>query len=149
MSEHPIPRSGVHRFRSRRSSRSLCRALERQGIRCFLVDLHGVSDKRGLLAATASALGARGSASRNWDALEEALRDLAWARAGRYAIVVTGGRMVAATEPRSWSTALDILGSAVAAWAGRSVPVVVLIRGAPTAADAAAGRSVTPSRAAP
>ncbi len=129
------PPSGLREFRSRRSSREVQRALEAQGIRCFVVDLRGVSDKAVLLETWASSIGAPEWVGRNWDAIEEAMRDLSWARAERYVVIVTGGGALASADPRVWRTALDILRSAVAEWDSRGMPLLVLVRGVPLPDD--------------
>lgn len=123
------PPSGLREFRSRRSSVGIQRSLEAQGIRCFLLDLRGVMDRAGLLEAWAASVGAPEWVGRNWDAMDEAMRDLSWARAERYVMIVTGASALASAEPNTWHTALDILRTSVVEWESRGIPMLVLVRG--------------------
>ncbi|MBA3626775.1 MAG: barstar family protein [Chloroflexi bacterium] len=131
------PPAGLREFRSRRASEEICRSIEAQGIRCLLLDLRGVSDKAGLLAAWAESIGAPGRVGRNWDAMDEAMRDLGWARAERYVVIVTGAGELASTDATAWQTALDILRMAVNEWQTRGIPMLVLVRGVRLPNDAA------------
>jgi hypothetical protein len=131
------PPAGLQEFRSRRASEEICRSIEAQGIRCLLLDLRGVSDKAGLLAAWAESIGAPGWVGRNWDAMDEAMRDLGWARAERYVVIVTGAGELASTDATAWQTALDILRMAVNEWQTRGIPMLVLVRGVRLPNDAA------------
>lgn len=131
------PPAGLREFRSRRASEEICRSIEAQGIRCLLLDLRGVSDKAGLLAAWAESIGAPGWVGRNWDAMDEAMRDLGWARAERYVVIVTGAGELASTDAKAWQTARDILRMAVNEWQTRGIPMLVLIRGIRLPNDAA------------
>ena len=131
------PPAGLQEFRSRRASEEICRSIEAQGIRCLLLDLRGVSDKAGLLAAWAESIGAPGWVGRNWDAMDEAMRDLGWARAERYVVIVTGAGELESTDATAWQTALDILRMAVNEWQTRGIPMLVLVRGVRLPNDAA------------
>ncbi len=131
------PPAGLREFRSRRASEEICRSIEAQGIRCLLLDLRGVSDKAGLLAAWAESIGAPGWVGRNWDAMDEAMRDLGWARAERYVVIVTGAGELASTDAKAWQTARVILRMAVNEWQTRGIPMLVLVRGVRLPNDAA------------
>ncbi len=138
---------GLREFRSPRASDEIRASLEGQGIRSFVLDLRGVSDKAALLEAWAESVEAPEWVGRNWDAMDEAMRDLSWARAGRYVLIVTGAGELASAEPKSWRTTLDILRTAIAEWEERGIPMLVLVRGTPLpslgvplAADDGSGR---------
>ncbi|MDQ3447606.1 MAG: barstar family protein, partial [Chloroflexota bacterium] len=83
------------------------RSLDEQGIRCFVLDLRGVSGKAALLEAWGESVEVPQWVGRNWDAMDEAVRDLSWARAERYVVIVTGGGELASAEPKSWHMTLD------------------------------------------
>lgn len=121
--------SGLHRFTSRRSSAALAASLQNAGTRTFVLDLKGVRDKPGLLRAWREAIDAPRWTGSNWDAIEEGMRDLSWARARRYAVIVTGARGLARADPAAWATALDLLRHTAAEWDSRGVPMIVLVRG--------------------
>jgi len=130
------PPSGLCELRSRLSSEELRRSLEAQGVRCFVLDLRGVPDKAALLEAWAESVDAPDWVGRNWDALDEVMRDLSWARAERYVVIVTGAGELASADPKAWQTALDILRTAVEEWRTRGIPMLVLVRGVRLATDA-------------
>ena len=88
-----------------------------RGYRAFLVDGREIADKAGCVAAISAAIGAPPSVGRNWDALEEALRDLSWAPAPGYVLVLDGADRFARTDPAGWATAVDVLRTAAARWA--------------------------------
>ncbi len=133
------PPSGLREFHSPRASDDIRAALEGQGVRSFVLDLRGVSDKATLLEAWAESIGAPESVGRNWDAIDEAMRDLSWARAERYVVILTGAGELAAAEPKSWRTALDIFATAIEEWETRDVPMLVLVRGVRVGSDEGRG----------
>lgn len=142
------PPSGLREFRSHLTSVDICERLETRGIRCFVLDLRGVSDKAGLLETWAESIRAPEWVGRNWDAMDEAMRDLSWARAERYVVIVTGAGELASADPKAWQMALDILRTAIAEWEARGIPMLVLVRGtplpslgAPLAAEDGSGRA--------
>jgi hypothetical protein len=71
--------------------------------------------------------------------MDEAVRDLSWARAERYVVIVTGGGELASAEPKSWHMTLDILRTGVAEWETRGVPMLVLVRGVRLSSDEVRG----------
>jgi hypothetical protein len=107
----------------------LAAGLGRSGIRAFVLDLRGVRTKAALLERWREAIGAPPSTGRNWDAMEERMQDLAWDRADRYVVIVTGATGLASTAPDVWRTALGILSDAADAWTSRGTPMTVLLRG--------------------
>lgn len=131
------PPSGLREFRSHLTSVDICERLETRGIRCFVLDLRGVPDKAALLEAWAESVEAPEWVGRNWDAMDEAMRDLSWARAERYVVIVTGAGELASTDATAWQTALDILRMAVNEWQTRGIPMLVLVRGVRLPNDAA------------
>lgn len=65
---------------------------------------------------------------RNWDAFEEMLTDLNWARAPGYLLLYDGVARFAAAQPGEWQTALAILRQACVAWTATGAPFFVLLR---------------------
>jgi hypothetical protein len=88
-----------------------------------------VASKRALLSAAARALDFPPGLGRNWDALEDALRDLSW-RTGRGTVIAWSPvEPLARADPESFQVALDVLGEAAAWWKGRDRPLLVLLGG--------------------
>jgi len=122
---------GVRRFRSRRSSRELCASFEVAGARCFVLDLRGVTDRAALIARWGAAIDAPAYLGHTWDALDEVMRDLSWARSDRYVMILTGVGELTRADPGVWRHALIVLADAASSWQERGVPMLVLVRGAP------------------
>ena len=121
---------GVHRVRSRSATSALVPALERAGWAAAVVDLAGAADKSAVLEAFARSLAFPAWVGRNWDALDDALRDLSWWPAGRRGrvIVVRGAGRTAMSTPRDRETLPDVLVTAGNRWAVTDTPLVVLLR---------------------
>ena len=105
-------------------------ALERAGWAAAVVDLAGAADKSAVLEAFARSLAFPAWVGRNWDALDDALRDLSWWPAGRRGrvIVVRGAGRTAMSAPRDRETLPDVLVTAGNRWAVTDTPLVVLLR---------------------
>lgn len=95
-----------------------------------VVDLEGVADKAGIMEAFRVALGFPGWVGRNWDALDDGLRDLSWWPAGpRGRLMLVRGADPDGPEMREERRILrDVLETAVASWAMTDSPLVVLLR---------------------
>jgi hypothetical protein len=128
---------GMYRVSSRAAPGRLRQAVEQAGWQCYWVDGRGIVDKASFLEAFAGALQFPGYVGRNWDAFEESVRDLAWLdrepRQG-LVVVVDGADRFARARPDEWAVARDILAGAAQAGGRAGAPVIVLLRGARTAA---------------
>ena len=122
---------GVSRLRSRSSTEEVVARLARAGWDVRVVDVSDARDKVGLLDAFAGALSFPSWVGRNWDALDDALRDLSWWTAGERgrAIIVAGAGRLDAALDREWATLCDVLTSATDRWRGTTTPLGVLVRG--------------------
>jgi hypothetical protein len=122
--------SGVVRFRSRSSTADLARGLEHVGWSVRVVDLTAVAGKRDLLEALAAALGFPQWVGRNWDALDDAMRDLSWLPSGTRgrAIVMRGAGGFERRSPGDAKVLRDVLEHAAQRWAGTGSPLAVLLR---------------------
>lgn len=88
------------------------------GLRVSRIDLHGCISKSVLMLRMATQLDFPGSFGRNWDALTDALRDLAWLPApGGHALMIEGSDLLAERQPEAYATLLDILDDAAHTWA--------------------------------
>jgi RNAse (barnase) inhibitor barstar len=103
---------------------------------CTRIDLAGCSDKAGLLASIATALGFPAWFGHNWDALFDCLTDLGWRPALGYVLILEHATELQATEPEVFDTALAILGDAAAVWQARGAPFRAFV----STASASTGR---------
>jgi hypothetical protein len=100
-----------------------------EGWTTSLVNLEGANDKAGILDAFADGLQFPVWVGRNWDALDDALRDLSWLPNGPL------GRLVAVRGVVSRGSDLaadhrmlrDVLTTAVANWATTDSPLAVML----------------------
>jgi len=122
---------GVSRLRSRSSTDEVVGRLVRAGWDVRVVDVADARDKAGLLDAFARALDLPSWVGRNWDALDDALRDLSWwapGERGRAIIVARAGRLDGSLD-REWATLCDVLATAADRWRDTPTPLGVLVRG--------------------
>src|SRR5262245_49080434 len=112
------------------SSAELARRLGDAGWSVRVVDLSAVESKADLLGALARGLDFPGWVGRNWDALDDALRDLSWWPPGSRgrALVVRGAVRGADRSPADARVLRDVLEHAATRWAGTSTPLAVLLR---------------------
>lgn len=129
---------GLYRFSSHAAPQRIRREVERAGWVCFCINGRDVLDKPGFLKAAASAMRFPASYGRNWDAFDEAVRDLNWARPRGlgmgFIVVYDDAGKFAAAQPEQFAVARDVLRSAVESWLAHGVPMFVLLRGANVAA---------------
>ncbi|MFT4249655.1 MAG: barstar family protein [Pseudomonas sp.] len=97
------------------------------GLRVLRVDLRGCADKRTLLARLAAQLDFPAAFGRNWDALSDALSDLAWQPAQGYALLLESAGPLRAAAAGDFDTLLDILDEAAGSWREAGIPFAVFI----------------------
>lgn len=122
---------GVARLRSRSATAEVAAGLARAGWDVRRVDVGEARDKAGLLDAFHRALSFPSWVGRNWDALDDALRDLSWwapGDRGRAIIVTRAGRLDDVMGP-DWATLCDVLRSAAERWRTTPTPLGILVRG--------------------
>lgn len=98
------------------------------GWRAFHVDGSQSSDKAAFIRAVGVAMGFPAYSAANWDAFEESLRDLSWAPAAGYVLLIDHPGRLIATDPQAWAVARAILADAGAFWQDRGSPLFVLLR---------------------
>jgi hypothetical protein len=93
-------------------------ALTAQGIVVADCNASGVADDKELLDAVGEALSFPAYFGRNWDALDEMLRDLEWLPAEGWVLVVTGSRKLWTSRPETAAKLLRAWPGAARRWAG-------------------------------
>lgn len=123
--------AGIYRLSGRVATATVRREAEEAGRGCFLVAGDDVADKAGFLRACAEGLRFPPYVGRNWDALEEALRDLSWLARPElrgYVVLLDPAAPFIRRAPADWAVARAILASAVAHWRDSPTPLVALLR---------------------
>jgi RNAse (barnase) inhibitor barstar len=85
-------------------------------------DLRGCKTKATLLLRMSIGLEIPAGSGRNWDALSDQLRDLAWLPASGYALLFDDASDLRDADEASFDTLLDILHEAATDWARRAMP---------------------------
>ncbi len=123
---------GVYRLAKKEPVHKVHEAASRRGWHSIELAGKEINSKATFLAACAQAFRFPEWFGANWDALHDCLCDLSWLEpAPGILVVYDHADSLAAVDPRSFSTALEILESACEWWAGRGMSFVVLVRGAP------------------
>ena len=86
------------------------------------IDLMGCGNKPTLLLRIAVAMDFPTTASRNWDALSDSLRDLNWMPAAGYMLLFEGAGELHHVDEDDFDTLVSILDEANAEWKTRDVP---------------------------
>lgn len=113
--------AGVY-FATNDDLRTLAMAARDAGLLARSIDLRGCKTKATLLLRLSSALDTPAGSGRNWDALSDQLRDLAWLPGSGYALLFDDASYLRDADEASFDTLLDILQEAATEWAGRDIP---------------------------
>lgn len=119
---------GIYRYAAAEHPANIANFLSQFNWRSFYLDGRLIKDKATFLEQAAAAKDFPDYVGRNWDAFEEAMRDLEWAPADGYLLVYDYPQYFAANAPGEWETARAILQEAVDYWRARGVPMFVLLR---------------------
>jgi len=104
-------------------------AAERAGLVRWTVDLEGVRTKEGLLAALAERLAFPEWFDRNWDALNDALAELAWDQTTGVVLTLEHCGELARADPDAFETALEVLDSVAENCYDEDIPFWVFLDG--------------------
>ncbi len=120
--------AGIYRYQGRAKPETLARLAEAVGWRFFHLEGAAIEGKAALIDALAAAADFPAYCGRNWDALEECLRDLSWAPALGYLIVWDDARVLAQADPQAFAIALSIFNTAARYWEAQGQPMTLLLR---------------------
>lgn len=90
-----------------------------------------ISTSHNFMTEIADALSFPSYFGKNWDALDECLRDLEWLPANGYLIFFEKVDTFAITEPHSFAIALRVFKWAIEHWESHGVPMFILLSGSP------------------
>jgi hypothetical protein len=118
---------GLHPLESAVAAEDLAETAAGHGWTPIVVDLAGVVDKAGLLDRIASAAQFPEYTGRNWDALQDALGDLAWlGPTDGHLLVLAGWDGFAAADPGDAQVLTSVLTSAATEWSSRGTSFVTV-----------------------
>lgn len=118
--------AGVY-FATNDDLRTIGMAARDAGLLVRSIDLRGCKTKATLLLRLCIALDGPTGSGRNWDALSDQLRDLAWLPAPGYALLFDDAAALRDADAASFTTLLEILQEAAAEWASRDIPFWVFL----------------------
>ncbi|MFN8473815.1 MAG: barstar family protein [Anaerolineae bacterium] len=121
--------AGIYNLPESATPDELRQAVADNGWRLFEIDGSQITDKASFLKVAGKAMSFPGYVAANWDAFEEAIRDLAWAKAPGYVVLYTDADKFARQHPGNWRTLMGIFRSAIDTWKGDGVPMYVLLQG--------------------
>jgi hypothetical protein len=118
---------GFHLFAAGLDEVAVARAARLAGCEHRLADLSAVGSRDELLAALRATFELPGYVRRNWDSLDEALRDLGWLERRPRVLTIRGWSDFDAAQPEMASMLLRVLCSAIAAHAETAAPLHVVV----------------------
>jgi RNAse (barnase) inhibitor barstar len=92
------------------------------GLSVRRIDLSGCDSKAAMLLRIATVLDFPQTSGRNWDALSDSLRDLAWLPAKGYVLLFEQAHDFRTQHEDEFDTLLDVLDEASRQWTQRDVP---------------------------
>lgn len=106
---------------------TLATATTESGLLLRRLDLQTCHDKSALLQQLAQVLTLPPGQGRNWDALNDQLRDLSWLPANGYVLLFAHAEALRDADEAAFDTLLEILEQASAAWQAQSVAFWVFL----------------------
>ena len=118
---------GLHPVEQTVTAEDLAEMATGHGWTPIVVDLAGVAEKAGLLDRVAESARFPEYAGRNWDALQDALGDLAWlGPTDGYLVVLDGWAGFAGAAPGDAAVLESVVTRAGAEWSSRGTPLVAV-----------------------
>jgi len=114
--------SGVHTNAVEGDEPDIRQAAEAAGLEYAVIELHGITDRTGFLAAVACAMHFPKYFGMNWDALHDCLTDLSWRPAAGYVLFFAGFSAFSDSSPVDAGTAVRILSTSAIFWRENEVP---------------------------
>jgi hypothetical protein len=120
--------SGLHRLVVEDPPGEMAGVLGAAGWRVLAVTVDESTDKQAVLAGLAAAGGFPNWVGQNWDALLDALRDLSWAPADGYVVLIDGWARYVTSENGDAATLRSVLSDAAQWWDEAGTPFHILLR---------------------
>jgi hypothetical protein len=118
---------GLHPLEQTVTAEDLAEMAAGHGWTPIVVDLAGVAEKADLLDRLAEAARFPEYAGRNWDALQDALGDLAWlGPTDGYLVVLGGWAGFASADPADAAVLASVVTSVGTEWSARGTPLVAV-----------------------
>ncbi len=110
-------------------ARGLAEAAEAAGLAVFRIDIGHAHDKEDFLGHVSKAMKFPDWFGGNWDALADCLKDLSWADAGGWVVILEKSKHFCGGHRHEFDEAMDVMAEAAATWRGRGKPFWTLIGG--------------------
>jgi hypothetical protein len=119
---------GIYRYAGRVGNTALLRWAQARGWGAWQINGTNIRCKADFLSAIKRAMHLPSWFGRNWDALDETLRDLEGQRASGYLLLYDYPAPLAEGDPAAWQSALEILRDASTFWQAQGQPFYVVLR---------------------
>ncbi len=119
----------IYRFTSQASVQFLENEASHAGWRLFCLDGSKIRDKKTFLDNIARAMEFPAYFGKNWDALNDMLTDVEWARAAGYIVLFQDPERFIKNAPDDWGVAVDIFTTTIEFWKEQGIPFYILLRG--------------------
>lgn len=120
-------RAGVYHLTH--DARELGESAAAAGLGVYRIDIGHAHDKKDFIALLSKALRFPSTFGGNWDALADCLKDLSWAQAPGWVIVLEKSKHFCAGHHHEFEEAMDIMAEAADFWRGEGKPFWTLIGG--------------------
>ena len=129
LKQHLAQHSKTLHITDKETASALRSAADVLGFVIFEVDVSTIGSEADLMDALATEMAFPDYFGRNWDAVDECLRDFSWRPAQGYLVIVQGSDSLASTLPDEARLLLDSFVTASDFWAKENVPFHAVLVG--------------------
>lgn len=119
---------GIYRLETELNADFMVAPLDKHGWHGFYIEGQVVKSKDDFLRMAGAAMSFPDYYARNWDAFEECIRDLSWARAEGYVLIYEEVWPFPRADRKAWRQARTILADTIDFWGELHIPFYVLLR---------------------
>jgi RNAse (barnase) inhibitor barstar len=110
-------------------ARGIAKSAEAAGLAVFRIDIGHAHDKKDFLGDVSKAMKFPDWFGGNWDALADCLKDLSWADAKGWVVILEKSKHFCAGHRHEFEEAMDVMAEATAFWRSQGKPFWTLIGG--------------------
>jgi RNAse (barnase) inhibitor barstar len=123
--------SGLYALSGAPRIQALREQCEESGRAFFHLNLEGIDSKERFMDLCAGVFNLPDYFGRNWDALEDCLKDMRWIKADGFVILYENFGALAERATEDFEESMEILSDAAEYWSENDKPMLALLRGEP------------------